>query len=289
MEYVRLVELYNISKNQGTLTASFLSYAKKLPPSPPNITAQPVGPVRENDFVEIECQSKNGNPPPNISWFFTNGSEVVSVSVSSMTFLSLRQENASRVQEATKSWIKFFVTPSENGAVVLCRVNNDATSSTNEKAPDAATAPLNVVYSPRVTVSPSSPYNTEIGGQAFFTCSADSNPPPTKMEWTLNDEVLAGSDGHAPVIKVSDEYRGAVGKPITIFCVVDASPSATKISWTGPNGFSSDGSSLDIKSLALKDMGNYTCQASNEMMLYGQERVVSEFFYFVCQTEKKIE
>lgn len=72
----------------------------------------------------------------------------------------------------------------------------------------------------------------------------------------------------APEITTSSEYRGAVGKKASLVCTVDANPPPTSVLWTGPNGRSSNGSVLEIQSVSLMDMGNYTCTAKNMLNVY---------------------
>lgn len=72
----------------------------------------------------------------------------------------------------------------------------------------------------------------------------------------------------APEISLNAEYRGVVGRSAILVCTVDANPKESSIGWVGPNGHSSDNHILEIASVTLNDMGNYTCTAKNSLNLY---------------------
>ncbi|KIH66910.1 immunoglobulin domain protein [Ancylostoma duodenale] len=60
------------------------------------------------------------------------------------------------------------------------------------------------------------------------------------------------------------------GERVQIECAVDANPQAVDVKWTGPQGFTSEGPILVLKSVSREQTGNYTCTATNYLSIYGE-------------------
>ncbi|WKY14956.1 hypothetical protein Q1695_000460 [Nippostrongylus brasiliensis] len=198
--------------------------------------------------------------------------------------------------------MSFRVRSEDNGAYVVCTVTNKAIEFDQPK--EARTPRLNVLFKPRVRVSPDQDLAIEAGHHVDLVCDADSNPYPPSYEWRhlALGEVYAASkwtviasrnmsgdfecratnsvgEGsailtlnvqYAPVVVTKPRYNPREGERVQIECSVDANPQAVDVKWSGPQGFLSDGPILVLKSVSREQTGNYTCSATNYLSIYGE-------------------
>uniref|UniRef100_A0A1I7ZLQ2 B-cell receptor CD22-like n=1 Tax=Steinernema glaseri TaxID=37863 RepID=A0A1I7ZLQ2_9BILA len=268
-------------------------------PEAPLFERQPEQPVKENDIVTFECQSSGGNPQPEFSWRFGNG-----------TTLS---ENLYQVRPAlgttgtTSSVLQWRVNAKENGAFVICEIWNKALPLGEKKL--VKSNHLNVLYPPRVQAGPASPYYVEEGERAELRCDAEGNPEPSRYQWThvptgeshsgaiwsfiaekrlhgdfrcMAENSLDKSTStltldvlYSPVVSVKQNVTPAEGDNVNVECTFDANPAPDSVTWSGPNGFTHIGNSLQISSIKRSQSGNYTCAVINSLPLFSSNVPIS--------------
>ncbi|KAE9414735.1 hypothetical protein Angca_006183 [Angiostrongylus cantonensis] len=262
-----------------------------VPPSEPIITESPSQAVTHGDSVTFKCVSTGGSPPPTIRWTFLNGS-------------TADERNVNTLLRGTESesTLHFRVRSEDNGVYVVCAVTNKAMEL--EQPKEARSPRLNVLFKPRVRVSPDQDIAVEEGHHVDLVCDADSNPYPPSYEWRhlALGEVYAASkwtvlasrnmsgdfecrasnivgEGsailtlnvqYAPVVTTKPKYNPREGERLQIECSVDANPQAADVRWSGPQGFMCDGPILVLKSVSREQTGNYTCSATNYLSIYGE-------------------
>ncbi|RCN46005.1 immunoglobulin domain protein [Ancylostoma caninum] len=262
-----------------------------VPPSDPIITESPSRAVTDGDSVTFRCTSSGGSPPPLMSWTFLNGSAADARHVSTL----LRGNDS-------ESTLHFRVRSEDNSAYVVCAVTNKAIEF--EQPKEARSQRLSVLFKPRVRVSPDQDLAIEAGHPVELVCDADSNPYPPSYEWrhlALGEVYAASKWGitasrnmsgdfecrasnsvgegsailtlnvqYAPVVTTKPRFNPKEGERVQIECAVDANPQAVDVKWTGPQGFTSEGPILVLKSVSREQTGNYTCTATNYLSIYGE-------------------
>uniref|UniRef100_A0AC35TZ51 B-cell receptor CD22 n=1 Tax=Rhabditophanes sp. KR3021 TaxID=114890 RepID=A0AC35TZ51_9BILA len=258
-----------------------------LPPGDASIINQPDRPVKENDLVSFQCEVHGGNPLPEMSWTYGNGSEMPS-----------KWYRTVSNQDGHVSTLQFLAAPDHHKAFPVCRVTNKAMAGGDYKSANGK--PLDVLHAPIVTIEPSSLYNVEEGKNVIVTCLAEGNPMPTYYEWrnlatgehftggkiwsfvgerehsgelqcTSKNSIGYGTKTallnvqYGPIVTVKHFVNPSEGDEIHLDCIVDSNPPSTRIIWTGPNNFLEEGSKLFIKKISSEQTGNYTCTATNTL------------------------
>ncbi|VDP15600.1 unnamed protein product [Heligmosomoides polygyrus] len=178
-----------------------------VPPSDPVITDAPSQAVTSGDSVTFKCTSTGGSPPPTMSWTFLNGSKAddrnvntlvrggssestlqfVSLDLSCHIAICLRlspllQLSSScgrqrRVRGLRRDQQGHRIRAAEGGTIAT----NKAIEF--EQPKEARSPRLNVLFKPRVRVSPDQDVAIEAGHHVELVCDADSNPYPPSYEW----------------------------------------------------------------------------------------------------------
>ncbi|KRX44107.1 Down syndrome cell adhesion molecule-like protein 1 -like protein [Trichinella murrelli] len=263
-------------------------------PQKPTLTKDRVE-TREGQLERLQCESIGGNPPPEMRWFFDNGTEVTRLAT---------VHNATSKDKPTVSTLTWHVSADENGLRLGCKVWNLAMGKT-APAQEIWSQRLLVRYPPKVTVGPDARYGIEVGQEAKLTCSARANPPPTRYSWrrtggardsTWTEQNISltverddsgsyvckaeNADGsgeatldldvqYGPELVVADEVVVQQGETLVLKCVANANPPAKSVLWTTPAGDTHPTPTLHLPNVRRQQAGNYTCTASNELRLYG--------------------
>ncbi|KRY32545.1 Down syndrome cell adhesion molecule-like protein 1 [Trichinella spiralis] len=220
-------------------------------PQKPTLTKDRVE-TREGQLERLQCESIGGNPPPEMRWFFDNGTEVTRLAT---------VHNATSKDKPTVSTLTWHVSADENGLRLGCKVWNLAMGKT-APAQEIWSQRLLVRYPPKVTVGPDARYGIEVGQEAKLTCSARANPPPTRYSWrrtggardsTWTEQNISltverddsgsyvckaeNADGsgeatldldvqYGPELVVADEVVVQQGETLVLKCVANANPPA---------------------------------------------------------------
>ncbi|OQV25698.1 putative Nephrin [Hypsibius exemplaris] len=275
---------------------TFHLYVKYQPQSPQvDFSLSPTD-LREEQKLTMSCSSRDGNPPPQITWL-RNGTPVRNGVV---------YTQAKNRRDLTKAELTLDPLRKEDDrALFSCRVENAAVSHPLIKMLD----PLNVKYKPRVTVAgyigssgPLTALALEAGTEARLTCNVDSNPPVAAPSWRKDGQQFqAGAFNYtftpgaltrdsrgsyacvatngvggeqaaeikvdvffAPVVTVQPEAIALrEGESGTLHCRVESNPPYDVVEWFNVNGERlSQTLELKIGQVKRSEAGNYECRAS---------------------------
>ncbi|KFD56179.1 hypothetical protein M513_02957 [Trichuris suis] len=254
---------------------------------------------------ELKCHSVGGNPPPQITWFHSNGTELTHLSTT---------VNGTNKEQPTVSTLRFVASASDKEQKLVCKIWNVAMG--DSMAPySVETNPLVVLYRPKVTVRPGPVYSVEVGREAKLSCDANAYPPPTKFSWrrsagladstwvernisfivdkdhagsyTCTSENLQGIGEatvnldvqYEPDINLLSEVIVKEGESLHLKCDVTSNPPPYTVSWITPDQEVHNSSVLQLSSVNKAQAGTYTCMARNRLTVMDQksaERVASK-------------
>ncbi|CAB4055910.1 Irregular chiasm C-roughest protein [Lepeophtheirus salmonis] len=157
----------------------------------------------EDRKVILECVSKGGKPPAEITWVDSSGTVVTD----GVTYTTEPVENTKRV--TAKSKLEFIAQKSHHNASFTCEAQNSA-----DPVPKKASIKILVEYAPDVKIELLSPRNKvrELE-DVKFRCKAHANPSKKTFRWFVNDVVVPGNHVQELVIKkVTREQNGQIVK-----------------------------------------------------------------------------
>ncbi|KAJ8673219.1 hypothetical protein QAD02_004481 [Eretmocerus hayati] len=246
------------------------------PPSQPTIS--PVSAIaKEDERLELLCNTTGGSPEPEVKWYRGNSNAVVHVGKS------------------------YVLIPSKNDdrSNLRCDVWSRAMGE-NEKF--SASVTLDVHYYPRVSVGNSNPLKVMVNSQATLRCQVDSKPQVQAIRWLKDNSFVATSFSHIiqrvtlqdagkytcqadnglskkgesslyldvlypPSVYIEGDRVRIVEMEDTLalHCNVSSNPAPTKIEWLreGRPEFRVEGSILRLQRVTADHAGNYTCRAIN--------------------------
>ncbi|XP_041564226.1 uncharacterized protein LOC108136874 isoform X9 [Drosophila elegans] len=176
--------------------------------------------------VVLTCDIYGARPAVNLSWY--NSTNLISAETNNLTEIRMKAFETNDGTYHTQSELIFIATRFENDRVFRCEAENVVLQLNREK-PISSALTLEVLYPPVVKVSPSDiiANTSEI---VLLNCEYVANPASlTQVEWYRNDELVNIND--------TDHYKGG----------------------------NSENVALVIKSTEKKDIGNYSCQLSNNI------------------------
>ncbi|KAL7029347.1 hypothetical protein ACKWTF_006201 [Chironomus riparius] len=195
------------------------SHAAKLtilvPPDNPKIIQGSHILTTEDSEIELECVSKGGKPPAEITWIDGHGNVIQD----GIEYMSQQMEN-SKLFEA-RSVLKFTPKKDHHNTIITCQAQNTA-----DRTYKSAKLKIDVKFAPKVTVSVVSNTleNGRIpeGAEVRFACHAEANPSVDSYKWYINDELIIGDQSTELIIPsinrtfhdsiVKCEVKNIVGK-----------------------------------------------------------------------------
>lgn len=170
---------------QQGLRSRFAKLTVLVPPDNPKITQGNHILTTEDREIELECVSKGGKPPAEITWIDGLGNVIQD----GIEYMSQQMEN-SKLFEA-RSVLKFTPKKEHHNTTFTCQAQNTA-----DRTYKSAKISLEVKFAPKVTVSVISNTlgNGRIpeGAEVRLQCHADANPSEVYYKWYINDEPIPG-------------------------------------------------------------------------------------------------
>lgn len=181
--------------------------------------------VTQGTEITLECSVLGARPAANVTWY--NGTTLIDFAMNRVQLSNDSNIQADSTYE-TKSELTFWATRFENRKEFRCEALNQVMMDAKEKAIHA-TKTLDVFYPPIVTVKPLKITVNE-SSDVTMHCFYEANPAGLKrVAWLLNGKELDTSDrGH---------YDGGIP----------------------------DIPALTIRGATGDELGNYTCQLTNEI------------------------
>ncbi|EDV52815.2 uncharacterized protein Dere_GG16293, isoform G [Drosophila erecta] len=176
--------------------------------------------------VVLTCDIRGARPAVNLTWY--NTTTIISSDENELTEIRTKALEKSDGTFHTQSELIFNATRFENDHVFRCEAENIVLQINREK-PISSALTLEVLYPPVVKVSPSDiiANTSEI---VLLNCEYVANPASlTKVEWYRNDDLVNVND--------TTHYKGG----------------------------NSENVALVIQSTEKEDIGNYSCQLSNNI------------------------
>lgn len=150
-------------------------------PGPPTIS--PVSAVaKEDERLELNCNTYGGSPEPEVNWYRGDSPVVV---------------------HTGKTYV-LIPSKSDDKAVMKCTVRNRAMKSGEYLS---ASVTLDVHYYPRVTMNTENPLKVEVNNMATLKCNVDSKPAVGSVRWLKDGTFVATTFEHA-IRKVTPQDAG---------------------------------------------------------------------------------
>ncbi|XP_070492966.1 irregular chiasm C-roughest protein isoform X2 [Chironomus tepperi] len=181
------------AKRQQGLRSRFAKLTILVPPDNPKITQGSHILTTEDREIELECISKGGKPPAEITWIDGHGNVIQE----GIEYMSQQMEN-SKLFEA-RSILKFTPKKDHHNTTISCQAQNTA-----DRTYKSAKVKVDVKFAPKVIVSVVSNTlgNGRIpeGAEVRFACHAEANPNEVSFKWYINDEVIIGDQSTELII-----------------------------------------------------------------------------------------
>jgi hypothetical protein len=185
IKYYFLILIYYFYLGQQGLRSRFAKLTILVPPDNPKITQGNHILTTEDREIELECISKGGKPPAEITWIDGHGNVIQD----GIEYMSQQIEN-SKLYEA-RSVLKFTPKKEHHNTTIMCQAQNTA-----DRTYKSAKIKIEVKFAPKVTVSVVSNTlgNGRIpeGAEVRLACHAEANPNTVYYKWFINDEAIIG-------------------------------------------------------------------------------------------------
>ncbi|XP_053649826.2 nephrin-like [Cherax quadricarinatus] len=158
------------SKNNPLSPPMERTFHLKIHMAPQSVELLEARSVRAGVEELLECKARGAYPEANITWTL-DGKK-----------LNFTAKETRQVGSDTVSWVKFVVTPKENGAVLSCT----ASSSTLPDPPVSTNTTLNVTHAPLVRLQLGAslrPQHIRQGDDVYFDCQVVANPAIQRITW----------------------------------------------------------------------------------------------------------
>uniref|UniRef100_A0A6P4E4D2 Uncharacterized protein LOC108040062 isoform X8 n=1 Tax=Drosophila rhopaloa TaxID=1041015 RepID=A0A6P4E4D2_DRORH len=176
--------------------------------------------------VVLTCDIHGARPAVNLTWY--NSTNLISADENDLTEIRIKAFEKNDGTYHTQSELIFIATRFENDRGFRCEAENVVLQINREK-PISSALTLEVLYPPVVKVSPSD-LIANTSQIVLLNCGYVANPASlTQVEWYRNDDLVNVND--------TDRYTGG----------------------------NSENVALVIKSTEKEDIGNYSCQLSNNI------------------------
>lgn len=177
-----------------------------VPPDNPKITQGNHILTTEDREIELECVSKGGKPPAEITWIDGFGN----VMRDGVEYLHQQMEN-SKLFEA-RSILKFHPKKENHNTTITCQAQNTA-----DRTYKSARLKLEVKFAPKVTVSVISGAlangRIQEGAEVRLACHAEANPHEVFFKWYINDNKINGDHSTELIIpNITREFHDSIVK-----------------------------------------------------------------------------
>ncbi|OXA59029.1 irregular chiasm C-roughest protein isoform X2 [Folsomia candida] len=241
----------------------------------------------EDREIQLECISRAGKPPAEITWIDGSGQEIKT----GVEPIKEPLDDGKRFN--SRSILKFQPKKEHHNKTFTCQAHNRPA-----KEVMSVSIRLEVKYAPKVTVKIQSPKTFE-HDTVRVSCKADANPPDMIFRWFRNDQVIAGDHGtllvlhnvsrklddsiikcevqnsvgkseesetlevfYGPVFrKRPQNMEGDLGSTITLNCDVDGNPAPEIVWFHEPTRNAVSTSPNHTVTVTEDTQGKYVCQA----------------------------
>jgi hypothetical protein len=176
-----------------------------VPPDNPRITQGSHIVTTEDREIELECTSKGGKPPAEITWIDGFGN----VMKDGIEYFHQQMEN-SKLFEA-RSILKFIPKKEHHNTTITCQAQNTA-----DRTYKSARLKLEVKFAPKVTVSVISGAlangRIQEGAEVRLACHAEANPPEVNFKWFINDNKITGESTELIIPNITRDFHDSIVK-----------------------------------------------------------------------------
>lgn len=177
-----------------------------VPPDNPKITQGNHILTTEDREIELECVSKGGKPPAEITWIDGLGN----VMKDGIEYLHQRMEH-SKLFEA-RSILKFIPKKEHHNTTIICQAQNTA-----DRTYKSARLKLEVKFAPKVMVSVISGAlangRIQEGAEVRLACHAEANPDEVYFKWYINDNKINGDHSTELIIpNITRDFHDSIVK-----------------------------------------------------------------------------
>lgn len=177
-----------------------------VPPDNPTITQGSHIVTTEDREIELECVSKGGKPPAEITWIDGFGNVIKD----GIENFSQQMEN-SKLFEA-RSILKFVPKKEHHNSTMTCQAQNTA-----DRTYKSARLKFEVKFAPKVSVSVISGAlangRIQEGSEVRMACRAEANPPDVNFKWYINDNKIQGDHSTELIIpNITRDFHDSIVK-----------------------------------------------------------------------------
>lgn len=176
-----------------------------VPPDNPTITQGSHIVTTEDREIELECVSKGGKPPAEITWIDGFGNVIKD----GIEYFHQQMEN-SKLFEA-RSILRFVPKKEHHNSTMTCQAQNTA-----DRTYKSARLKFEVKFAPKVTVSIISGAlangRIQEGAEVRLACRAEANPPELSFKWYINDNKITGDSTELIIPNITRDFHDSIVK-----------------------------------------------------------------------------